>query len=383
MGLIFNQEACLIKTIYIDEQLKDLKETKKIIDNFDKDVQIKITENTSEVFKIIQSSANPILSAKENLLLTSNKGAFVRECPGTSNYKCCGYKILHIGSFCTMDCSYCILQSYFHPPLLQFFLNHDDMIQELDDKIFNNPRISRIGTGEFTDSLIWEYWTDLPEMLVKKFADQDRACLELKTKTVAIDFLKNIEHNQKTIISWSMNTPGIIKSDERKTSTLDSRLKAASKCASWGYPLAFHFDPLFIYKGWEKDYEFTINEIFRLIPWQSIAYISLGSFRFMPSLKPIIQNRFPDSKIVYGEFILGLDGKMRYYKPLRIDLYKKIVGMIKKHAPEVCLYFCMEDDDVWSKVFGFIPEAQGDSISDMLDKSVQKHCGLTPGPCQE
>lgn len=349
------------------------------MEGFGKEVLVKITNNTSEVFKIIQASISPVQAAKEVLLLTENKGAFVRECPGTANYKCCGYKILHIGSFCTMDCSYCILQSYFHPPLMQFFVNHDDMLKELDDKIFNSSKISRIGTGEFTDSLIWEYWTDLPEMLVEKFSGQNIASLELKTKTVAIDFLEKIEHNNKTIISWSINTPRIIKSDERKTSTLDSRLKAASKCASWGYPLAFHFDPLFIYSGWEHEYEYTINEIFRQIPWQSIAYISIGSFRFMPSLKPIIQNRFPDSKIVYGEFIQGLDGKMRYFKPLRIDLYKKITQMIKNRAPDVCQYFCMEDEDVWREVFGYVPD-EPDGISQMLDRSVKEHCRLKEAP---
>lgn len=258
---------------------------------------------------------------------------------------------------------------------MQYFINHEQMLIELENKIFDLPKISRVGTGEFTDSLIWNYWTDLPDMLVKKFAGQNRAILELKTKTVAIDSLEKIDHNKKTIISWSINTPAIIKSDERKTSSLVSRFEAAAKCASWGYPLAFHFDPLFIYNGWEKDYEQTIDELFRCVPYKSVVYISLGSFRFMPPLKQTIQTRFPESKIVYGEFIQGIDGKMRYFKPLRINLYKGISSFIKKHAPDVCLYFCMEDDDVWDKVFGFVPD-EPDGISDMLDRSVMAHCGV-------
>jgi spore photoproduct lyase len=258
---------------------------------------------------------------------------------------------------------------------MQYFINHEEMLSELEDKIFNLPKISRVGTGEFTDSLIWNYWTDLPEKLVNRFAGQDRAILELKTKTVAIDSLEKLDHNKKTIISWSINTPAIIRSDERKTSSLKSRLEAAAQCASWGYPLAFHFDPLFIYNGWENEYEQTINELFRYAPHKSVVYISLGSFRFMPSLKQTVQTRFPDSRIVYGEFIQGLDGKMRYFKPLRINLYKKIVSFIKKHAPDVCIYFCMEDDDVWDSVFGYVPE-EPDGISDILDRSAACHCGV-------
>ncbi len=59
--------------------------------------------------------------------------------------------------------------------------------------------------------------------------------------------------------------------------------------------------------------------IFFPCPAGSIVWISIGSFRFMPALKPIIENRFPSSRLCYGEFILGLDNKMRYFKPLRIQ----------------------------------------------------------------
>lgn len=358
--------------------MKDSPVTNKFLAGFPESLPREVTDNPSEIYKEINSSTDPVQAGKEVLYLTSNKGAFVRECPGTSHYKCCGYKILHIGSFCVMDCSYCILQTYFHPPLLQLFVNHDEMMSELNSKIFEAPNISRIGTGEFTDSLIWEYWTDLPELLVQKFAEQERAVLELKTKTTAIESLEKINHNKKTILSWSINTPRIIKTDEKRTSSLEARLEAAAKCASWGYALAFHFDPLVIYNGCEEEYEFTINALFKAVPSKSIAYISIGSFRFMPPLKHIIQTRFPDSKIVYGEFILGIDGKMRYFKPLRIDLYKKITRMIRKNAPDVCLYFCMEDEDVWKEVMGFVPE-ESNGISDMLDRSVSDLCGLRPG----
>jgi spore photoproduct lyase len=95
----------------------------------------------------------------------------------------------------------------------------------------------------------------------------------------------------------------------------------------------------------------------------------------MPSLKSIIQKRFPDSKIVYGEFIPGLDGKMRYFKPLRIALYRKMISWIKELAPQVLIYLCMEDEEVWQKSLGFIPNERG-SLSTMLDESAMKHCGL-------
>jgi spore photoproduct lyase len=95
----------------------------------------------------------------------------------------------------------------------------------------------------------------------------------------------------------------------------------------------------------------------------------------MPSLKPIIAQRFGSSKIVYGEFITGLDNKMRYFKPLRIALYQKMVAWIRELAPHVTVYFCMEDDEVWKTATGFIPEPEG-GLGKILDESATRVCGL-------
>jgi spore photoproduct lyase len=119
----------------------------------------------------------------------------------------------------------------------------------------------------------------------------------------------------------------------------------------------------------------VVIQLFSTVSPENIVWISLGTFRFMPALKPVIQKRFPGSKIIYGEFISGLDNKMRYFKPLRIDLYQKMVSWIKEAAPNVLVYFCMEDDEVWKKSFGFIPSERG-GLPLMLDESAIRHCGL-------
>lgn len=341
------------------------------------DIPAEIVPDANHVYADIDVEGDPsaaITRAKEILFLTTNKGAFVRSCPGTREYTCCGYKILHIGTFCTMDCSYCILQAYFHPPILQYFLNQDEMMGELD-ALFATPGIHRVGTGEFTDSMIWELMTDTASLLIPKFAAQNRSVLELKTKTTAIKALAHLDHNRKTIAAWSLNTLHVVRNQERSTASIKARMDAAAACESWGYPLAFHFDPMVIYDGCEKDYEAVIEDLFTRIRPESVVWISIGTFRFMPDLKPIIRDRFPKSKIAYGEFITGLDGKMRYFKPLRIALYKHIANVIRNIAPNVLVYFCMEDDEVWKKSLGFLPSEKG-GLERMLDLSAAQHCDL-------
>ena len=364
-----------ISTIFVHIEVKDDPITGTILAHYN-NIPVSICDNIHQAYDNIRLSNDPVQAGKRHLILCKNNGEFIKKCPGTKSYICCGYQILHFAGYCNMDCSYCILQTYFHPPVLQYFVNHDRLFEELD-KILQSrhPQMHRIGTGEFTDSLIWEGLTDLTSQLISRFACQDHAILELKTKTVNIKALKHSNHCRKTIIAWSLNTPFIIKTQERHTTPLLSRLKAAAQCQTWGYPLAFHFDPIVIYDGCEIEYESVIHELFSYVSPDSIVWISLGTFRYMPGLKTIIQNRFPDSKIIYEEHILGLDSKFRYLQSIRINIYEVIVKTIRTYAPGCCIYFCMENQTIWKHIFGFIPE-DPNGLAKLLDQSAAKHCGI-------
>ncbi|CCK80147.1 SPL family radical SAM protein [Desulfobacula toluolica] len=361
-----------IDTLFIDKTIPLDMELNYLISQINAEPQW--VDDSKTVYDFINKADDPVLKAKSTLYVTKNKGAVVKECPGTSYYTCCDYTILHTGTFCTMDCSYCILQAYFHPPVLQYFAGLETLDHALE-KTFSQNKIFRIGTGEYTDSLIWEKVSLVPKFLVEKFARQNNCLLELKTKTVNIDSLLPLDHNGKTVLAWSLNTPDIISSEEKGTASLKARFEAARQAESKGYRLAFHFDPLVIYPGCEIEYKKVIQQIFEYVSSQSIVWISIGTFRFMPKLKQLIETRFKQSTICYGEFILGLDNKMRYFKPLRIKLYKEIISCIKEYAPDLLVYFCMEDEEVWEKCMGFFPAKEGE-LGHMLDKSAVSHCDL-------
>jgi spore photoproduct lyase len=189
--------------LYIEQPVAHLPQVISIRSHLN--LPTEIVKDGQSVYESVSSADDPVQKGKTILFLTRNKGAFIKNCPGTKQYTCCGYKILHIGTYCTMDCSYCILQSYFHPPVVQYFVNHADLLGEID-RLFLEKTVQRIGTGEFTDSMIWDAWTDLSSLLVPKFATQSHAILELKTKTTAIERLRHLRHNRKTIVAWSLNT---------------------------------------------------------------------------------------------------------------------------------------------------------------------------------
>lgn len=307
---------------------------------------------------------------KDTLHLLSYKGEFLKPCPGTREYICCGYQILNIGTNCPLDCSYCILQSYFNQPYLRVFTNIKEELGRVLAHIDANPdEMFRVGTGEFTDSLALDpvmHWTDF---LLPPFSNRKNVILELKTKTGHVSGLLSAPYRDRIVVSWSLNSPHIAAREEKGAISLEKRVKTARKLQSEGFIVGFHFDPLITHAGWKDEYLRTIELLDRYIDPKGIIWISLGSLRFMPQLKQIIRERHPGTEILDGEFIRGLDGKMRYFRPIRTELYRFMRDHLEKWYASLGLYLCMESDVVWRESMGWSPETSR-GLRDYLDQRV-------------
>lgn len=304
------------------------------------------------------------------------RGRFLRACPGTRNYHCCGYQIVHFGTQCSIGCTYCILQAYFQDENLRLFGNLEDLFSELTSRLQSHRDcLFRIGSGEFTDSLLLDPWTDFSADLVRFFAGQPNAVLELKTKTDHIHNLEGLDHAGHTIVAWSLNAASVRAREETGAASIAKRLQAAGRVSDRGYRLAFHFDPMIDFPSWREEYAKTLDRLFAAVDAKQIVWISLGAFRFMPILKDVIRARCPQSRIPYGEFIRGLDGKMRYFRDIRVEMYRFMADRIRRVDPAICVYLCMESDDVWRDALGFSPLEQG-GLAAMLDRAVQIRMGI-------
>jgi len=358
-----------VNEIHVEESCVDFDYTRDILKRAN--LPYTVIPDRSDPTGIPGEYPGNLVQGKHHLLLCKNRGHFFKPCPGTKEYRCCDYQVLNIGMGCPMDCVYCILQAYLNKPWLTFFVNTDDLLSEMRTAFKAEPeRFFRIGTGEFTDSMALDKFTCLSPVLVEFMAEQKQAVLELKTKSGVIDNLRGLKHNGRTVLAWSLNSTSVMEKEEIRTATLDERLQAAAQCAKWGYKLAFHFDPIIDHPGWEEGYKETIIKLYQTVPAEQIVWISLGALRYLPSLKTIGTERFPRSRIFYQEFIEGLDNKKRYFRPRRVTLYQHIYSLLKQRtAPQTCIYFCMESDEIWQDVMGYSPEDKG-GIPLMLDRTV-------------
>ena len=335
------------------------------------DLPYSIVEDREKPQGFGESYTDELGDGKKHLFLSENRGTFFKPCPGTREYQCCDYQVLGVGMNCPIDCVYCILQAYLNTPWITHYTNIEKMMGEVKTALANEPdKLFRIGTGEFTDSLALDRLTKLSIPLVEIIGKLDNGILELKTKSAVIENLKGVNHNGKTIVAWSLNSEEIMQKEEIRAASLIERLEAARTVSEWGYQLAFHFDPIVFYDDWQDGYRKTIEMIFKYVDPKSISWISLGALRFLPKLKDIGNKRFSHTKIFFQEFIEGLDGKSRYFRPNRVKMYQYIYNLLAEKADSrTCIYFCMESDEIWQDVMGFSPEDKG-GLGVMLDKSV-------------
>ena len=286
------------------------------------------------------------------LFVTSTHGCSVKKCPGSAGHVCCNYLTLDLYEGCRLGCTYCIMRSYLNFLPVTVNVDVEPAVRHIRALAARNEQQTvRIGTGEVGDSLHLDPLFRLSEHLIASIASHRNVCLELKTKTDSVDHLLQIRHKEATIVGFSLNPQPVVEREEGTSVSLSRRIGAARRCADHGYRVAFHFDPIFRYPGWEHDYRSVIDLLAANLGEAEIAWISLGTFRYTHGLKEIIGLR----DYMLEEFVRCADGKYRYLQRVRVGMYRSMVERIAGRFPRAPVYLCMESFAVWRRVFGDVP----------------------------
>lgn len=346
-----------IDSLLIDKTIKDHQITKNYLKSLP-DAEVEYIENPDEQKSefLHETTSN----GKRKIFLTRKKGHVLKQCPGTDrSYRCCNYHVINQTSGCPIDCTYCILQFYQNNPVTTVYADTENLAMEIHEKVRSQPeRFFRIGTGEMTDSLAFDDYSKFSREIIPVFTALPNVLLELKTKSNTVENFLDMNHQGKVVCSWSVNPPDVVSDEEFKAANFDERLEAMAKVQERGFKLGLHFDPILYYKDWESGYEAVIKRLFETVDPDRITWISMGSLRFPPEMKSKIVSKFPKTRIVYQELIKGNDGKMRYVKPLRLQLYHKLYDWMREYGGEdLFIYFCMEKAEIWERIMGWAPES--------------------------
>ncbi len=314
----------------------------------------------------------PERDGKDILFITSYKGNFFKPCPGTKKYICCKYKVFNVFVGCPYDCTYCILQGYLDHLTTYFYINFEKGFEEVERFLNENRNhIYRIGTGELGDSLAIEPYIPTAKEFVDFFSSFNNAIFEFKTKSLNMDTLKGLDHRGRIVVSTSLTPRDIWVKEEIRVPDPFSRIEKLKEMEDYGYYIGLHFDPIIWFKNWKRGYEDLLEAVEVLDP-KKIIWISLGGFRFPKEVKEIIEKRHPQTGIFLGEILpCGEDGKYRYFKKIRIEMYKFIVERLKRWSEDLFIYFCMERKDVWERVFGRSPSSNEELDSMFVERILE------------
>jgi spore photoproduct lyase len=363
-----------IEKIYIDREAESDWISRAAVERLPS-VPVEIIEDRKSLIKRSHSASDPLGTGKKEILITRFYGRRLKPCPGTSGHICCGYHVINANTNCPMDCSYCVLQGYLNNPFLTLYSNVDQLLQEIDQFLMEGSHhLLRLGTGELSDSLALDPVFPMAEVLIPFFAERPNGLLELKTKSSEVRNLLGLQHRERTVVSWSLNPARIIGEEEVGTASLAERIEAAQRCQESGYPIGFHFDPLIEHDGWEESYRDALEAVFQRINAKRVIWVSLGGFRYPPQLKAISRERFPETRIFLGELFPGKDGKFRYLKEIRVEMYRKMVAWLKEIDPGLFVYLCMESPEVWERVFGWSPSGS-QHLNRLFEERVKEFAG--------
>ena len=279
-----------------------------------------------------------------NLFLARKHGQLLKLAPDA--YGSAGephYYFIHAYN-CIYECQYCYLQGYFNTPDIVLFINHEEIIQEMEKVLLSHSGRVWFHAGEFSDSLALTHLTGELELYHEFCQKHPEAIIELRTKSVNTRELEKLSPLPNFIISFSLSSEEMARRVDLKTPSTQGRLKAMDKLNQLGFKIAAHFDPIIYEDQFKIRYQELLDQMNRLKINEKLAYLSLGVVRFTKDVYREAERNYPDSVIHSGPMVKSFDGKVRYHRPMRMWIMNTIkeLAIQAKVKPE-SIYLCMED----------------------------------------
>lgn len=304
---------------------------------------------------------------------TPFQGKLLGRCPVSSEKtRCCRLMTLDAVMQCGFDCSYCSIQSFYHNNQVRFI---KDLRSHLASIELDPNQRYHIGTGQSSDSLLWGNKNGMLDDLCFFAQKNPNLILEMKSKSDRIDYPLALAQEKKLppnmIFTWSLNPPDVIRVEERKTASLQQRLKAARKLADEKVPVGFHLHPVILYDSWEKDYQQLVEDLISNFLPEEVITLSMGTLTFIKPVIKKVRSRMIPTKILQMP-MEEIAGKWSYPYVKKVAFFSKLFSFFPKEWKEsVFFYFCMEDPRLWNAVFGFEYPTNEDFEKAMIDHYFQ------------
>jgi len=296
--------------------------------------------------------AGKALVTGKRILMIGHTQQFVNRFDGHlgTNVRCRPYcKLVPVSNGCPYYCAYCYLAFVYrkYSPFIKMNINYDVMFRQIRKCPRQGDGPTSFNMGEMLDSLALDHITGLSKMLVPFFGSLSNGYLMLLTKSCNIANLLSLEPNNRTVVSWSLNSRYATEHFEVGTASLDERIAAAKACQEYGYRVRFRIDPGILYPDWQAAYAELVGKIFEHTRPENIT---LGMLRLLPGHLHLAESAYGSDvkKMFQCDWAeQGTDFKVRYHPKDRVEFYKFVTNIIRDYDRNVSISLCRETPQIW------------------------------------
>jgi spore photoproduct lyase len=250
--------------------------------------------------------------------------------------------------FCPYGCRYCYLAGtpgVKFSPSVKIYVNLPEMLLEIDRIALRQGRPTAFYLGKLQDSLALDPLTAYSTVLVPFFAQHAWARL---TKSAHVDRLLDLDHRGRSILSWSVNPPEVSAMFEENVPSMHERLEAMRLVAQHGYPVRAIMMPIIPIDGWQRAYA-AFTE--RLLQTVDIQRLTLGSICIYRGARDLMERKMGPRNLVSQLIDLASakagDGRARYSRDLRREVYSLIIRSARRLRPDLEIALCLEEQALW------------------------------------
>ena len=242
---------------------------------------------------------------------------------------------------CIYDCRYCFLQGMYQSAHYVVFVNYEDFIDAITDKICSAGDASvHFFAGYDCDSLALDPVTGFVNEFLPVFRAHPGALLELRTKSTQIRSLLAQEPLPNCIIAYSFTPSEIASAIEHKTPPVSKRLLALQRLQAHGWQIGLRIDPLIYQEGVKEQYERLFEQVFEYVDTGLLHSVSLGSFRLPKSYYQALSRLYPEEVLFASPLAETGDGMVTYREAIRDDLLSFCKNALLSYIPEDKFFPC-------------------------------------------
>jgi DNA repair photolyase len=135
---------------------------------------------------------------------------------------------------------------------------------------------------------------------------------------------------------------------EENVPSIDERIQAMGRVAERGYPVRAIMMPIIPIDGWQDLYARFTD---RLLQTVAIQRLTLGGICIYRSARDLMERKMgfrnAVSKHIDRASPIAGDGRARYPRSLRQEVYSLIIESARRLRPDLEIALCLEDQALW------------------------------------